>query len=420
MSKRIVFIGAAGEMAREALKRVVEFEKDATLLLTDLNEKAVKQVAEDLGGQAYARVDLYDAAGLKTAIAGADLVVNGAGPYRLTAEPVMQACVEAGINYLDFDDDTESITAALSFDDRAKAAGVSVLIGCGASPGWSNVIAVDVVSHLDMVENIDVVWAAGDEGARPYGDAVIEHFLHALAGEAVTVRHGDLTTVALGHSEIADFGPLGIGPLRVYEVGHPEPVMFLRRFKDQGLKNARCLGGFTPAPVMGMFKGLADAVYGEELTMKEATRFLQAVLADQEPDMKPWKYAIGGMWEQVLKGEVPVEEFQAVIGAAVRGEHVPFTGGLMVTATGLKDGQQRSITRRIGFVDDGWKSMGDATGACTAAFVNLALQGSQPAGVLTPEDWADPLAFLNVLEAQGASADSVSEPSYVVLVPASR
>ena len=419
MSKRIVFIGAAGEMNREALKRVVAFERDVDLHLTDINETAVGQLAADLGGLTYARVDLYDAAGLKAAIAGADLVVNGAGPYMRTAEPVMEACLDAGIAYLDFDDDPESTIAALAFDERARNAGVSVFIGCGASPGYSNVLAVDVMSQLDTVESMDVVWAAGDEGARPYGDAVIEHLLHMLEGEAVSTRNGELTTIKLGDSEVADFGAV-LGPLRVYEVAHPEPITFQRRFKDDGLKTARCLGGFVPASVTGMFKGLAAAVYGGELELKEATRFLQAVLADQEADLKPWKYALGGMWEQVLMGEVAIEELQAVLGAAVRGEHVPFVGGIMVRATGLKDGQERTVIRRLGWAEDGWKSMADATGACTAAFINLALADSEKVGVLSPEDWVVPSDLFRVLREHGAAPDSVVEPGYTVMVPAAR
>lgn len=419
MSKRIVFIGAAGEMNREALKRVVEFEKDVDVHITDINETALKQVAGDLGGLSYSTVDLYDTAALKAAITGADLVVNGAGPYMKTAEVVMEACLEAGVNYLDFDDDTESTIAGLNFDERARNAGVSVLIGCGASPGWSNVIATDLVSMLDSVESIDIHWAVGDEGARPYGDAVIEHFFHALAGETISVRNGERTTIQLGATEVADFGPT-LGLQRVYEVGHPEPVTLLRRFKDQGLKSARCLGGFIPAPVGGLFKGIADAVHEGDLSLKEATRFMQAVLADGEPELKPWKFAIGGMWEQVLKGEVPVEELQAVLGAAVRGEHMPFAGGLMVTATGLKDGQTRSITRRLGFVEDGWSSMGDATGACTAAFVHLALAEQQAPGVLSPEDWAKPAEFIKTLDDQGATPGSSSEPNYIIHVPTGR
>ena len=36
-------------------------------------------------------------------------------------------------------------------------------VGCGASPGMSNVMAVDAAAELDTVENIDLAWVVGDE-----------------------------------------------------------------------------------------------------------------------------------------------------------------------------------------------------------------------------------------------------------------
>ncbi|MGW4565120.1 hypothetical protein ACWEN3_22750 [Streptomyces sp. NPDC004561] len=211
-------------------------------------------------------------------------------------------------------------------------------------------------------------------------------------------------------------GP-AVGPLRVYEVAHPEPITLQRRFP--GLQTARCLGGFVPASFTGMFKGLAKGAYGDDnLTVAEATRFLQAVLADQEPDIKAWKYALAGMWDQVLLGEVDIEEMLAVLRAAVQGDHVPFLGMIGVTATGTKDGRPCTVTRRLGYAEDGWKSMADATGACTAAFVSLALSNTLPVGVQSPEDWVVPAELFATLEAHGAPAEIVVSPEYVISIPA--
>ena len=416
MQKRIVVIGAAGEMNREALKRIVAHEPEVALHLTDIDADAVARVAEELGGaHSWDRLDLFDAAALRSAIKGASLVLNGAGPYMRTAEPVMEACLDEGVTYLDFDDDPESTLAALRIDAKANEAGVSLLIGCGASPGYTNVLAVDVVDQLDSVESIDVFWSSGDEGARPFGTAVLEHCLHMLEGQATSFRNGELTTIDLGHSEVADMGS-AVGRIRLYEVAHPEPITLPRRFP--GLESARCLGTFDPVPVTGLFKGLAKAVYADELTMEDATRFLQAILADAEADLKPWRYALGGMWEQVLTGEVELDEMLGVLRAAAAGEHVPYLCMVRVEASGTKDGRPCTVARRLGYAPDGWKSMADVTGACTAAFVSLALSASVPAGVLSPEDWVSPAEYFAKLEAHGAAAESVVEPDYLYSLPA--
>ena len=102
------------------------------------------------------RLDLYDRDSLRKAVDGAALVVLGAGPYVRTSAPVIEACLEAKVPYLDFDDDVESTEHALTLHDKAVAAGIPIYVGCGASPGMSNVLVVDAAGALDTVENIDV------------------------------------------------------------------------------------------------------------------------------------------------------------------------------------------------------------------------------------------------------------------------
>jgi hypothetical protein len=63
--------------------------------------------------------------------------------------------------------------------------------------------------------------------------------------------------------------------------------------------------------------------------------------------------------------------------------------------------------------------MGALTGACTAAFMLLALDGlGDLAGVLAPEDWAEPQAYYAALARAGALpheiVESVVTPSWVV------
>ena len=111
---------------------------------------ALKWVAAKLpaGSATVGSVDLFDGAALRRAIDGADLVVLGAGPYNRTAEPVMEACIEKKVPYLDLDDDEASTRAALALDDKAKAAGVPILICCGASPGYTNVMTADAARDM--------------------------------------------------------------------------------------------------------------------------------------------------------------------------------------------------------------------------------------------------------------------------------
>ncbi|MFJ8082943.1 hypothetical protein ACIQ6Y_20325 [Streptomyces sp. NPDC096205] len=96
-------------------------------------------------------------------IEDAALVTLGSGPYARTSRPVIEACLDARVPYLDINDDVDSTRAALDHHARAKKAGIALYIGCGASPGATNVFVRDAARDLDTVGNIDVCWAVGDE-----------------------------------------------------------------------------------------------------------------------------------------------------------------------------------------------------------------------------------------------------------------
>jgi short subunit dehydrogenase-like uncharacterized protein len=128
----ILVIGAAGEMCRYVVQRLVH-ATDATLVLADINIEPVKALASLLPqGQATTlRLDLYDHEALLSAMKNMTLVVLAAGPYVKTSQPVLAACLEASVPYLDFGDDVESTISALDQHDNAKKVGVPCYIGCG-------------------------------------------------------------------------------------------------------------------------------------------------------------------------------------------------------------------------------------------------------------------------------------------------
>ncbi|KAE8312653.1 Saccharopine dehydrogenase-domain-containing protein [Aspergillus transmontanensis] len=183
--KPVVLIGAAGEMCRVAVERFAK-ASNAQLVLADLNTTVIESLAASFpsGRATTQKLDLFDETALANLISGAGLVVLGAGPYSKTSQPVVKACIKAKVPYLDFDDDVESTQDALNLNQEAKKAGVPLYIGCGASPGLSNVMIMDATSELDTVNSIDICWLVGDEAS--VGKAVLQHLMHIAAGPCLT------------------------------------------------------------------------------------------------------------------------------------------------------------------------------------------------------------------------------------------
>lgn len=406
---RVIVIGAAGEMCRVAVQALGRTPEDIEFVLTDIRTEPLVPLARDLGSRATVqRLDLYDTAALRTVVDGASLVILGAGPYIRTSEPVIEACLAARVPYLDFDDDVESTEHALSLDARAKEAGIPIYVGCGASPGMSNVMAVDAASDLDTVDRIDMTWLVGDE--RPHvGRAVLEHMLHISAGDARTWENGG-PVVHESFVEYDEFPIMrGEPDYLLYETAHPEPVTLPRKYPEA--QRVRCYGGLDPAPLNGFMRGMGLAIQNGEMSQEEAVDFVHDVVTGGLGTMKGWRLAIRGMTAQIGRGHATWGEFWKFMGVSALRRTFPYKGGLMCQAHGIKDGEPAVSRRRTQMLPGRvMNNMGGVTGTPCAAFAVMALhEDGQRAGAFAPEDWAEPKKFYDALESCGVPRAEIVE-----------
>ncbi|MEM3928648.1 MAG: hypothetical protein QXT07_06835, partial [Archaeoglobaceae archaeon] len=93
------------------------------------------------------------------------------------------------------------------------------IIGMGATPGITNVLASIGAEKMDEVEEIGTywIWTAIDP---TMGNAIIEHFFHAITGNVKVFKNGNwVDEKALSEAETFDF-PEPIGTWEVAIVGH--------------------------------------------------------------------------------------------------------------------------------------------------------------------------------------------------------
>lgn len=411
-SSRVVFIGAAGDMSRLAIERFAEAAAGGSwvLELYDLRLDVLEELVRSLpvGRATAGSFDLFDDAALRVAIDGAALVVLGAGPYIRTAEPVMEACIEKGVPYLDLDDDEASTRLALGMHEQAKAAGVPLFVGCGASPGLTNVMASDAARDMDTVERVDVCWCTGDEGPVPFGRAVLDHAIRGFAGPCQTWENGRAVThQTFIENDVFDVGPSMGGMYRFYECAHPEAVTMPRRWPNAD--RIRVLGALDPPPVNGIMRGVAVAVQDEKITMDEAIDFINDIICDKTGSAKVWKFALAGLWGQIRRKEITAGEVVKYLATAALKKHPDFRGTNYVRVEGKLNGRKVVSIRRTGACGPGtpWTSMAALTGSATAAFMMLAIEElGDLAGVLSPEDWAEPETFYDALARTGRATEA--------------
>ncbi|MBX8687140.1 saccharopine dehydrogenase [Mycobacterium sp. 20091114027_K0903767] len=245
---RVLALGGAGAMGAVAVRTVAYGGGVEHIVIADRDLAAAEGLARELADApvrvSARRVDVTDGTGLLDALGEADLVLNTVGPYYRFGLTVLRAAIETGTHYLDICDDWEPTVQMLELDAPARAAGVTAVIGMGASPGVSNLLAAAAASPLDSVRDVYTAWpvdvtAGGEEAGGgqligPDGSptAAAVHWMQQCSGTIAGVEAGAVT-------QQRPLRPVSItvpGGRRgtAYTVGHPEPVTLQRTLKPTG------------------------------------------------------------------------------------------------------------------------------------------------------------------------------------------
>lgn len=162
---RVVILGGAGKIGRLIARDLVEGPDPAgEVILADLDEAAALSVARGLGsGVRAAFCDLRDVSRTARLLYGADVCVNAAQyDFNLQA---MQACLEAGVPYLDLGGLFHMTRRQLALDGEFRSRGLLAILGMGSCPGLSNVQAAYLASQLDRIERLRIY-----NGSLPPGE----------------------------------------------------------------------------------------------------------------------------------------------------------------------------------------------------------------------------------------------------------
>jgi saccharopine dehydrogenase-like NADP-dependent oxidoreductase len=200
--------------------------------IADYNEDAAKAIAQRLaGGRARIEVVRLDARvhdELVAAMRGHDVAASALGPFFMFEAPLVRAAIDAGVDYASVCDDWSAAKTVLDdFDEAARARGRTILTGLGASPGITNVGVRYFAKRLDQLRRVDVsVYQPLNAGG---GEAVFRHMLFIMTGEVAAWRDGrSIRLPACSEERTVEFPRFGA--LRVWNMGHAEPVTVPRFF----------------------------------------------------------------------------------------------------------------------------------------------------------------------------------------------
>jgi Saccharopine dehydrogenase NADP binding domain len=145
----------------------------AELLRRGVAPIAIARKAEALSAAGFAekgvpcRVGTVDdAASLDRALYGAQAVINCAGPFMDTAEPIANAALRAGAHYIDVAAEQDTVRKTLEyFDEPARKAGKAVVPSTAFYGGLSDLIVSSLLGDWDAVDSIEILM--GMDSWRP-------------------------------------------------------------------------------------------------------------------------------------------------------------------------------------------------------------------------------------------------------------
>lgn len=319
MSK-VLIIGAGGVGGVVAHKCAAETAVFSEVMLASRTVSKCEKIAaeiRELGGRAIqtAKVDADNVPELVALIKsfGPTVVINVALPYQdLT---IMDACLEAGVHYLDTANYEPPDVAKFeykwqwAYQERFKEKGLMALLGSGFDPGVTNVYCAYAQKHLlDEVHYVDIL----DCNGGSHGKAFATNFNPEINIREITANgryweEGEWKeTKPLEHKMVFDYP--GVGERDSYLLYHEELESLAKNLK--GLKRIRFWMTFGASYLkhlevlqnVGMTRIDPVEFQGQQIV---PIQFLKALLPDPASLAANYtgKTSIGCLCEGVKNGE---------------------------------------------------------------------------------------------------------------------
>ncbi|MBL8575835.1 MAG: DUF4166 domain-containing protein [Mesorhizobium sp.] len=202
---KVLILGGYGVFGGRLAKLLSDLS-NIELIISGRDRVRAEAFCADCTGAATVRPLALDRADIAAGLRAdkPDLVVDASGPfqdYGADRYRVITACIEAGIDYLDFADASDFVAGVPQFDAAAMAAGVFVLSGVSSFP----VLTAAVLR--EMAKTMDIVSAEGGVAPSPRAGIGLNvmRAVTSYAGAPVKLRRNGHPSQGIGLAESMRF-----------------------------------------------------------------------------------------------------------------------------------------------------------------------------------------------------------------------
>ena len=199
---KLMIYGAAGYTARLA----TGYARAAGLDLVLAGRDGAKLAAL---GSDYRVFALDDREATEHALADVSVLLNCAGPFMRTAEPLMRAAIHKGVQYLDIAAEMDSYRLAEELDGEARANGVMLMPGSGGSVAILGCLAGHAVALVPDPQRIRIALLVSGSMSRGSAISASENQTGACLkrqdGALVASRPDDVRAFDFGKGPVSCF-----------------------------------------------------------------------------------------------------------------------------------------------------------------------------------------------------------------------
>ncbi len=221
----------------------------------------------DLG---WLALDLDDADELATAVAPFDLVFHAAGPFTITSDPMLRACLSGKTHYVDITGEIGVFENTFRYDEPARQKGLVFISGVGFDVVPSDCLAKYVADQLPNATELELAIVALGSASAGTTNTMLE-LLPTLKKGSVVRRNGCYQPFPIGQGakkvtfsncRTRTVTPLPWGDLAT-------------AYRSTGIPNITTYMILPVPPAMTRFFGLNRAL----LSIKPLRRLAQAIVA---------------------------------------------------------------------------------------------------------------------------------------------
>lgn len=158
---KIVVLGGYGEMGKVIVADLADTFK-GTVVVAGRNGKKAEKFARSFrkGNVIGAAADSADKIQMKNALKDANVLINSTNYYANV--DVMRLALRHNVNYIDLGGMYWMTQKQLKFHSRFKKKNLVAVLGCGSTPGITNVLAEYGAKRFDRIHSLDVAFADKD------------------------------------------------------------------------------------------------------------------------------------------------------------------------------------------------------------------------------------------------------------------